>query len=552
MSFRAACLVGTLAVLATSLAGLASFELMDVDEPRFATASRRLWNGGDWIVPWFNGAERLDKPILIYWLQAACMQCFGPSELAARLPSALAITGTVPLIASLGRTLGLWPVTAVLAGVAVATCGAAQMLAHAATADAVLLFLTAWIAKLQIDGFAGRDGVRTTVGLGLLFGLAFLTKGPPALVAPASLGLGLIAAGHRTRVGRLLVGTAIAVAVVAAWAIPALERTEGRFWTIGVLHHVVARSLEPFEGHGGHAPFWYLFYVVAIPAAFLPWSPFLLALRHGAWLDAQALPGTKRILCWWFFGTAAVFTLATSKLAHYPLPAFPALAIAVMFAVQNVSGRGDRIATATDRRLGALLVACAALAAGALVAIFPGFGMPLTVSVLLTAAAFAVGFGNAGQLAWRGRTLSAAIATAATMIAGIGMLASMAMPAFAQHGAARAVNDRRAELFPPGVRVFTYALSMPSLVFYLDRDVAAIAAEAGGRSAAELAVERALEPGCVVVTTQNKLQELLDATSALHAERAALARERLQQPRAVLRGFLPNKGKVVDLVVLGS
>src|ERR1051325_5947903 len=40
------------------------------DEPRYAAAARDMIRTGDWVIPYFNGKERLVKPIFFYWLIA--------------------------------------------------------------------------------------------------------------------------------------------------------------------------------------------------------------------------------------------------------------------------------------------------------------------------------------------------------------------------------------------------------------------------------------------------------------------------------------------------
>src|SRR6202008_2375415 len=45
--------------------------LFDVDEGAFGEATRELLASGDWLSTTLNGAPRFDKPILVYWLQAA-------------------------------------------------------------------------------------------------------------------------------------------------------------------------------------------------------------------------------------------------------------------------------------------------------------------------------------------------------------------------------------------------------------------------------------------------------------------------------------------------
>src|SRR5690242_16716393 len=92
--------------LALLLSGNWLLPLMDRDEPRFAEASREMLQRHDWVVPWFNGQYRFDKPPLIYWFQALSYQALGQNAFAARLPSACFATGTALLLLLWGKRLG--------------------------------------------------------------------------------------------------------------------------------------------------------------------------------------------------------------------------------------------------------------------------------------------------------------------------------------------------------------------------------------------------------------------------------------------------------------
>ena len=87
------------------LAGNWILPLTDRDETRFAEASREMLQRGDYVVPWFNGAWRFDKPILIYWCQSASYRVFGVNDFAARLPSVLFTTATALLLVRWGRKI---------------------------------------------------------------------------------------------------------------------------------------------------------------------------------------------------------------------------------------------------------------------------------------------------------------------------------------------------------------------------------------------------------------------------------------------------------------
>ena len=75
--------------------GLGRVSMWEPDEARFAEATRQMLARGDILTPWFNDQPRFEKPVGLYWLQLPFVAVLGPSELAARLPVALAGAGCV-------------------------------------------------------------------------------------------------------------------------------------------------------------------------------------------------------------------------------------------------------------------------------------------------------------------------------------------------------------------------------------------------------------------------------------------------------------------------
>jgi len=121
--------------------------LFDVDEGAFGEATREMLASGDWLSTTLNGAPRFDKPILIYWLQAASATAFGLNEFSLRLPSALAALawiGAIGRFASSRRDAE----TGALAAWIAASCIGVVVIAHAATADALL---NAFLAAAMLD-----------------------------------------------------------------------------------------------------------------------------------------------------------------------------------------------------------------------------------------------------------------------------------------------------------------------------------------------------------------------------------------------------------------
>src|SRR6058998_848635 len=88
-----------LAATAVYLMGNDRVPLWDRDEPRNAQAARQMLTSGDWVVQRFLDKVRTAKPPFTAWCQASAMAAFGQTSFAARLPSAVAMTLTLMVIA---------------------------------------------------------------------------------------------------------------------------------------------------------------------------------------------------------------------------------------------------------------------------------------------------------------------------------------------------------------------------------------------------------------------------------------------------------------------
>src|SRR5499433_1436090 len=86
---RALAVLTVLAVLLSLFFALGRSPLFDVDEGAFSQATMEMFERGDFLSTYLNGSPRYDKPILVYWLQAAAVAVLGVSEFALRFPSAL-------------------------------------------------------------------------------------------------------------------------------------------------------------------------------------------------------------------------------------------------------------------------------------------------------------------------------------------------------------------------------------------------------------------------------------------------------------------------------
>jgi 4-amino-4-deoxy-L-arabinose transferase-like glycosyltransferase len=328
--------------------------LIDRDEPRFAEASREMIERGNYIVPYFNNQLRLDKPPLTYWAQIASYHMFGENDFAARFPSAIAAALTAILIFAWGRRiggekLGWWA--------AIIFTLSLQIFVHAKAAVAdmwLVLFVT-------LASWAGYELLqRPTLNQGaavsrppwaiwkspffvfyLALALGFLAKGPIAWTPLLTAAAVIIYARdwELFRRFKFVGGILLTLVVVALWGIPALIQTGGEFFRVGIGRHVVGRSFMTLEGHGASSFGMYMlllpFYFVTLFISFFPWSIKLPWLIRKLWRNKEAgvdAPGYSRspLDTYLLSGIAVVFvifTLVSTKLPHYTLPAFPLLSL---------------------------------------------------------------------------------------------------------------------------------------------------------------------------------------------------------------------------------
>lgn len=319
------------------LPGSGTLPLVDRDEPRFSRATIEMIERGDWVVPWFNGEYRFDKPILTYWLMRAGYALAGRNELGARVHSI--VTAALMTVLLHAMATRWWSPAAGMAA-ALTWLFSMQVFIHgrAAVADMpmVLFVTTAHHALWNLlvgDGAGPRRGWWWLLWFSLGFG--FLAKGPVAILVPTVTVLLWRWGFERQPLPwrRLGVGLGVAVmlAVIAPWGLLALARTGGAFWRVGIGHHVVRRGLEAFDGR----PFIPFYYVPTALFSYFPWI---------AWLGAAVLtlrrdrsPLTRFLLSWWL-SPYLIFFAYTTQLPHYILPGMPAFFLLLGRAADPAAG----------------------------------------------------------------------------------------------------------------------------------------------------------------------------------------------------------------------
>jgi len=322
------------------LPGTATIPLMDRDEPRFAHATVEMIQRDTWTIPYFNGVYRFDKPPLTYWWMRLHYALLGVNELAARLHSMLAVYLTALVVAGMARKLTQDCRYELLAGVAWLT--SLQSLVHGrlCVADMPMILLVALACRALVELLAGAAEETPARWNGwfwclwLSLGAGFLAKGPIAWFVPA-LALVLwrwVFWKKPLPWGRLqaVPGVGLALAMVAAWGVPALIETNGAFWKTGMGEHVVKRGTDVFNGR----KFVPGYYLITTWLSLFPWMGFAVPV----WRSLRAnWTAQTSFLAAWFLAPQVIFFFYATQLPHYVMPGYPAFIVLLALGWQNRS-----------------------------------------------------------------------------------------------------------------------------------------------------------------------------------------------------------------------
>ncbi len=333
-----------------ALPGLTSMPVMDRDEARFVQATRQMVESEDYVVVRYQDELRAKKPVGIYWLQAAAVKAFShPAKTDAwpyRLPSALGTLLAVLMTFRLGAALFDRRIALIGAGL-LASCLMVAVESHLAKTDGLLLGLTTTVmACFGMVYLQGKGGARAPSWAALVMwialGCAILVKGPVTLMILLLAAITL-AIGDRTVVFlqglRPVMGVVVTTAIVAPWLSAVSSATDGAFVQKAIADDLIPKLLGAQESHGGF-PGQYLLLMLL---TFFPASLFVLPAVLRGWRE-RALPGTRYLMAWLVPGWI-VFELIPTKLPHYTLPFYPALALLVAVTLFTVrDGTYDRLA----------------------------------------------------------------------------------------------------------------------------------------------------------------------------------------------------------------
>src|SRR6266403_572551 len=336
----------TLYALLLFLPGFFNIPPIDRDEPRFAQATKQMVESGDFVDIRFQDDVRYKKPVGIYWLQAAAVE----TASALGLPRAqvrIWLYRVPSLIGALGAVLlTYWTALAfvtrrgaILAGLILCSSVLLGAEARLAKTDAILLLTVVAamgaLARVYLSWQRGEDPVHPPWSWPAIFWTALaggiLLKGPLILMF-VGLTIGTMSIVDRSSAWmwrlRPVWGLMWVLVLVLPWCVAIFWRAGDAFFADSIGGDMLSK-LSAQESHGAPPGLYLLLFWVT----FWPGAALAGMAAPAVW-RARREPGAQYLLAW-LVPSWIVFELVLTKLPHYVLPLYPAIAMLTAGALER-------------------------------------------------------------------------------------------------------------------------------------------------------------------------------------------------------------------------
>jgi len=304
--------------------------LVPSDEGRYAEMAREMAATGDWITPRLNAIKYFEKPPLQTWMNALTFKLFGLGEWQARLWSGLCGLLGIALVTYTGRRV-FSPWVGTTAGLVLASSFWWAGLSHVNVLDmglsGMMTLSLCGLILAQRDDAEDRERRNWMLACWAGMALAFLSKGPIGIVLPGAVLVLYTFITREWAIWRrlhLISGLLLFTLIAAPWfVLVALKNPEHpRFF----FYH---ENIERFTStvHHRDGPLYY--FIPILMVGVLPW---LGVLAQSVWAARRESGGKFRpkiMLLIWAAFIFFFFSISSSKLPHYILPIFPALALLI-------------------------------------------------------------------------------------------------------------------------------------------------------------------------------------------------------------------------------
>lgn len=315
-------------------------------EHRWAEIVSGMFYRHDFLHPYIGTTSYYDKPLLSYWLIAACAYLKGSlTTTMLRIPSALAGLLTLWSIYRLGciiknRSLGLlagWLLISTFYFVFWARISSADMLNVAGSLTAILWYVThrehsnLWSYSVFFIMIALTSLCKGLVGLVI-----------PLLVVLVDMCLRRSLKQHLRPALLLALVPAVILYIMPFWASSYFsQHASDQNGLYLVYRENILRYFQPFDHRG---PIYT--YFIFLPLYLMPWSPFFIGAVYTLKRRWPSLPLESRWLAWSLAILFAFFTFSGSRRSYYVLPLVP---FAILFTADWLLTLSPRLQTLLTR-----------------------------------------------------------------------------------------------------------------------------------------------------------------------------------------------------------
>lgn len=291
-----------------------------VDEARYLTVAWEMIEGGDYLVPHLNGEPYSHKPPLLFWLTAAVWSLTGVHLWSARLIPILFILLTAIALTPLHRAF--FPEEKSTSPLIIQTFFLSNLMILGTSQ--LFMFDTLMMFWVTLGWLLIEKGRNIPLLLGLVIGLAILTKGPVIFIylLPILILQGILDPAKRNKKWILQNGLAIIIGstIGLSWALLAAHHG-GEDYAQTLLWKQTANRLINSPYH--QRPWW--FYGAFIPVLILP-GGFLIDWRKirskEFWKNK-----THQLIGLWILSIFLIFTIVSCKQLQYLIPIVPLICI---------------------------------------------------------------------------------------------------------------------------------------------------------------------------------------------------------------------------------
>lgn len=336
-------LVVVLAII-SSFSFQGSRGLYETTEGRYAESAREMVETGKYLIPTLDYEPHWTKPPLAYWGIATGILLFGQSEWGVRFSNSLSYFFTIILVIILGSLLWEYRV-GLIAGLIYLSSPFPFFGVNAVSTDTLLTLWEIFAVLCFLKAYRADELKRKTAwiaGMWFIFGLGFLTKGPPSLLP-----LIPIIVWNYTRKNK--------VALFRGFGVPLFLVTAFSWFIIVsiknphlVTYFLKTEVLDRVSSAAVHNPEWYSPFTIYLPVLLGGQGAWIYFCIRGLWRSARS--GPKRILSFikkneevlfavlWILIPLLIFSISKSRLELYVLPLYAPIALLIARWIHGYEG----------------------------------------------------------------------------------------------------------------------------------------------------------------------------------------------------------------------